>query len=88
MKATRFSPIFAISNNRAPTIYVLQVDAALRHEGDFDGAAQSCQAMLNVTGVFKGDPFLVSYLVRAAEHAITVAAIEGTLGRGRSPSRN
>lgn len=64
-------------------VYVLQADAALRaHEGDLDGAAQSCQAMLNTAAAFDGNPCLIGCLVRMAEQTIAVQAIERTLGLG------
>ncbi len=64
-------------------VYVLQVDAALRaHEGDLDGAAESCQAMLNTAGAFKDHPLLIGCFVRVAEQAIAINAIERLLGQG------
>jgi hypothetical protein len=64
-------------------VYVLQCDAALRaHDGDLDGAAESCQAMLNTAGAFKDHPSLIGYLVRLAEQAIAINSIERVLGQG------
>jgi hypothetical protein len=62
---------------------LLQLDVVMRsHDGDHDGAAQSCMALLNTANAMKDQPFLISQLVRCAEHAIAVAAIERTLGQG------
>jgi competence protein ComGC len=64
-------------------VYVLQIDAALRaHEGDLDGATESCEAILNTAGAFKDHPSLIGFLVRAAEQAIAIHAIERLLGQG------
>jgi hypothetical protein len=65
------------------TIYVLQVGAALRaQEGDMDGAAESCQAMLNTAGSLKGHPSLIGLLVRIAEQHIAIDAVERVLAQG------
>lgn len=63
--------------------YVLQVDAALRaHDGDLDGAAESCQAILNTAAALNGHPTLIGYLVGTAERAIAIHAVERVLGQG------
>jgi hypothetical protein len=65
------------------TIWVLEVDAVLRaQEGDLDGAAESCQAMLNTAGALRGYPSLIGLLVRVAEQTITKIAIERVLAQG------
>jgi hypothetical protein len=65
------------------TCRVLYVDALVRaHDGDMDGAAESCQAIVNTAGAFRQHPILVGYLVRCAEQAIAIDAIQRTLGQG------
>ena len=64
-------------------IGILQYDAILRCQaGDADGAIESCRGILNVARSLKGQPFLISQLVRIAEQAIAVAEIERALGQG------
>lgn len=64
-------------------IYILQTDAALRaHEGDFEGAAESCQAMLNIPAAARSYLTLIGLLVRIAEQAIAVHEIERLLAQG------
>ncbi|HZZ82703.1 MAG TPA: PIG-Y family protein, partial [Gemmataceae bacterium] len=65
------------------TCNVLYVDALLRaQDGDLDGAAESCQAILNTAGAFRHHPILIGYLVRVAEQAIAIGAIERLLAQG------
>jgi hypothetical protein len=62
---------------------LLQLDAVLRaHQGDIDGGLDSCRAIVNTAGSVKAEPFLISHLVRIAEHAIAVGAVERTLAQG------
>jgi hypothetical protein len=64
-------------------VLLLQCDSILRGQnGDHDGAIESCLAMLNTARSFKNSPFLISQLVRIAEHAIAVGAIERALAQG------
>ena len=46
---------------------LLQADAAIRaHDGDLDGALDSCRAMLNSGRSIGDEPFIISQLVRVA----------------------
>jgi hypothetical protein len=70
-------------------MYLLQLDAAWRaHEGDCDGAAESCMAILNTAEALKEQPFIISQLVRIAGQAIAVGSIERTLGQGTVSEAN
>ena len=71
-------------------VYLLQLDALLREndEGDREGAAESCQAILNTARSLKAEPFLIGLLVRIAEQAIAIASIERLLGQGQVSERN
>src|SRR5438445_409940 len=61
----------------------LQCDAALRtHDGDFDGAIESCRAMLNAARSVGDEPFLICLLVRCACIHLTLDALERTLAQG------
>ena len=68
---------------------LLQWDAVLRaQDGDMEGAAESCRAILNTARAWKNEPFLIGQLVRIAEQAIAVANIERTLGQGTVSDAN
>jgi hypothetical protein len=77
-----------VQESRA-VVYVLDADAIHRGQsGDFDGAAESCMAILNTARSFKDQPFLISALVRNAEQAIAVGGIERTLAQGEVSDAN
>ena len=68
---------------------LLFCDAILRgHDGELDGAAESCAAILNTARPLKDQPFLIAQLVRIAEQFIAVSAIERTLGQGTLSEAN
>ena len=52
-------------------------------EGDLDGAAESCQALLNATHSINDHPTFIGQLVRLAGEAVTLAAVERLLGQGQ-----
>ena len=61
----------------------LQYDVAVRtHDGDFDGALESCRAMLNCARSVGDEPFLIALLVRCACINMTIDAIERVLAHG------
>ena len=63
----------------------LQCDAALRtHDHDFDGAVESCHAMLNAARSVGDEPFLICLLVRTACIQLMVDALERTLPQGEA----
>jgi hypothetical protein len=69
---------------RARTVArLLAVDSALRaHDGDIDGALDSCRAIV-ATGRSIGDePFLISHLVRIAITNVALKATSRVLGQG------
>jgi hypothetical protein len=62
---------------------LLLCDAVLRaHHDEREGAAESCQAILNMAHALKDQPFLIAQLIRIAEQAIAIGALEWTLGQG------
>jgi hypothetical protein len=63
-------------------IHVLYGDAVLRGQGDVEGAAETCLAMIHVCHSINDHPFLISQLVRIAEQHITFVALERLLAQG------
>ena len=62
---------------------LLQADAAIRaHDGDVDGAVDSCRALLNTGRSIGDEPFLISQLVRIAIGRTAMSATRRTLGQG------
>ena len=62
---------------------VLHSDAFLRgSDGDVEGAAESCQALLHALHSLNGYPTLMAQLLRAAGQDRSTDAIERTLGQG------
>ena len=62
---------------------LLQHDAIRRaDERDTEGAAESCQALLNIIQTINDAPGLMAYLIRAAGQSKAIGAIERTLGHG------
>ncbi|MSQ96969.1 MAG: hypothetical protein EXR98_20780 [Gemmataceae bacterium] len=62
---------------------VLQADSLSRTQaGDFDGAAESCLALLNAAHAINDHPTLISQLVRMAGVFMAIAEIERLLGQG------
>jgi hypothetical protein len=62
---------------------LLAADAAIRaHDGDLDGALDSCRAVLNVSRSIGDEPFLISQLVRVAIDALALNAARRVLGQG------
>jgi hypothetical protein len=62
---------------------VLQIDAALRvHDGDPDGALDSCRAILGVARSIGDEPFAISQLVRVALGEVAMSAVRRVLGQG------
>ncbi len=63
---------------------ILEVDALLRaHDGDLDGALDSCRAIIGVSRSIGDEPTLISALVRIAIDSIAVKSIERVLGQGQ-----
>ena len=64
---------------------LLGADAMQRaQDKDYDGAVESCQALLNTARSLKGNPTLIGFLVRIAGHAMSIGAVERTLGQGEA----
>jgi hypothetical protein len=62
---------------------LLQADAAIRaHDGDVDGAIDSCRAILNSGRSIGDEPFLISQLVRVAIGRTATIAARRVLGQG------
>ena len=62
---------------------LLQADAAIRaHDGDVDGAIDSCRALLNTGRSIGDEPFLISQLVRIAIGRTATIAARRVLGQG------
>jgi competence protein ComGC len=66
-------------------VHVLSHDAMMRgQDKDYDGAIESCQAVLNTARSIRENPTLIGLLVRIALRAIAVDAIERALGQGEA----
>jgi len=77
-----------IQESRA-IVNLLRWDAVMRGtDRDFDGAAESSLAILATARALKDQPFLIAQLVRIAEQAIAIGAIEWTLGQGQVSEAN
>jgi hypothetical protein len=64
---------------------LLSADAALRaHDGDFDGAIDSCRAILCVGRSIGDEPFLISMLVRISIGHVAMNSTWQTLGLGEA----
>jgi hypothetical protein len=62
---------------------LLNLDAAtLAHDGNPDGAIDSCRAILGVARSIGDEPFLISQLVRIAIGGVGIQAAERVLGQG------
>jgi hypothetical protein len=63
---------------------VLAYDAMLRaHQGDVDGALESCRAGYNAGRSVGQEPFLICQLVRMAIRSVSYRSIERTLAQGQ-----
>jgi hypothetical protein len=66
-----------------PVLVVLAADAAIRvHDGDPDGALDSCRAILGVGRSIGDEPFLISQLVRLAIGSVAMKSVRRVLGQG------
>ena len=64
---------------------LLVADAAIRaHDGDCDGALDSCRAILGTARSIGDEPFLISQLVRFAIDAVALKSVRRALGQGES----
>ncbi len=62
---------------------LLAADAAIRaHDGDIDGALDSCRAILEVSRSIGDEPFMISQLVRIAIDALALKSARRALGQG------
>ena len=62
---------------------LLSADAAIRvHDGDPDGALDSCRAILCTARSIGDEPFLISHLVRIAIGSVTMQSTRRVLGQG------
>jgi hypothetical protein len=62
---------------------LLRADAALRvHDGDADGALDSCRALLGVGRSIGDEPFLISFLVRVSIGTLAAQSARRVLGQG------
>ena len=58
-------------------------DAALRaHDGDSDGALESCRAIVGVSRSIGDEPFLISQLVRVSIDELALISARRALGQG------
>ncbi len=66
-------------------VRLMSFDAALRgHDGDADGALESCRAALNAGRAIGDEPTFISQLVRVACQAVAVRAAERALAQGQA----
>jgi hypothetical protein len=71
------------ANEKVAVMRLLQHDAMLRgHDGDLNGAVESCQALLLAANASNDDPTLMTQLIRSHSQELAVNAIERTLGQG------
>ncbi len=64
-------------------VRLLEIDAAVRaHDGNLDGALDSCRAMIGVGRSIGDEPFLISHLVRINEGAFAMKSAGRALGQG------
>jgi hypothetical protein len=64
---------------------LLQADAMRRaHDGDIDGALESCRAILNAARSLGDEPFAISQLVRIAIGSTAALTIERVLAQGEA----
>ena len=64
---------------------LLAADAAVRaHEGDLDGALDSCRAILGTARSLGDEPMLVSQLVRSAIDGVATKSVQRVLGQGQA----
>jgi hypothetical protein len=62
---------------------LLAADAAIRvHDGDLDGALDSCRAILGTGRSIGDEPFLISQLVRVAIGSVAMKSARRVLGQG------
>jgi hypothetical protein len=62
---------------------LLNADAAIRaHDGDVDGALDSCRAILNVGRSIGDEPFLIAQVVRSWTGELAVHSVECVLAQG------
>jgi hypothetical protein len=62
---------------------LLMCDAMLRgHDGDPDGALESCTAILNIGRAYGDEPFVITLLLRMVCADVLVQAVERTLAQG------
>lgn len=62
---------------------LLAADAAIRaHDGDLDGALDSCRAILGVARSIGDEPFSISQFVRVAIDGIAMNSVRRVLGQG------
>jgi hypothetical protein len=62
---------------------LLAADSAiLAHDGDIDGALDSCRAILATARSIDDEPFLISHLVRIAITNVALKAVSRVLGQG------
>jgi len=70
-----------------PVAALLHLDIWLKaHEGDFQGAWVSAQAMLNAGRAVGDEPLFLTLLIRTAVQSMTVANLERILGQGEVPA--
>lgn len=63
---------------------LLQYDALLRgQDGDFEGAAETCEALIHTAGALNEHPLLISQLVRIAGQQMATSATERLLAQGK-----
>ena len=71
-----------VQNSRS-VARLMVADAALRaHDGDPDGALESCRACVNVGRSIGDEPFLISQLVRIAYANLALSAAERAVNQG------
>jgi competence protein ComGC len=68
---------------------LLHRDAMMRgQEKDFDGAIESCQAMVNAARSLRENPTLIAQFIRLTGYACALEMIERTLGQGEASEQS
>jgi hypothetical protein len=71
------------SQNARTVVRLLAADAAIRaHDGDIDGALDSCAAILGVGRSIGDEPFIISGLVRVAMGGVAMKSARRVLAQG------
>jgi hypothetical protein len=78
------TPIGAYQSARSVADWLRHDAYLLAHDGKYDEAVQSCQAILCAGRAMADNLFLIAHLVRVSNHNITIGALERALAQGEA----